>query len=467
MAEDVHDGGRPRRFHLTLPFVVAVAVASVAVAGAVTAVAVGRSHAAAASRRHAAVRAGRHRSGHAAPAPTPALVVDSVSPGPGSGGVGFDAPVTVRFSTALSSRSPLPTLIPAVPGTWERLGPDVLAFRPTGNYAPYAHETVYVPAGRDGAVSAGGRELARPFVSHFAVRSGSTLRLQQLLAELGYLPVTFMPSSANSQAQASTAANAAAAAASGAASAGAGRTNATAASTTTTTTTGAPPGPSGPPGPTGTVLSAAPATPSSRIDEPNVASDIPLAPLAGSFSWRYDNIPPSLAALWTPGTYNVVTEGAVMQFELANGLATDGVAGPRVWADLLRAVAARQVDTAGYDYVFVDTGSPEYVNLWRNGTVIFQTLANTGIPQAPTELGTWPVYVRYTVTTMSGTEPNGQHYSDPGIPWVSYFHGGDALHGYLRAQYGYPQSLGCVEMPYSSAKVVYPYTPIGTLVTVL
>ena len=51
-------------------------------------------------------------------------------------------------------------------------------------------------------------------------------------------------------------------------------------------------------------------------------------------------------------------------------------------------------------------------------------------------------------------------------PDVSYFNGGDALHGFTRAQYGSPQSLGCVEMPYSVAAEVYPYTPIGTLVDV-
>ena len=37
---------------------------------------------------------------------------------------------------------------------------------------------------------------------------------------------------------------------------------------------------------------------------------------------------------------------------------------------------------------------------------------------------------------MSGTNPDGSHYSDPGVPWVSYFNGGDALHGFLRASYG-------------------------------
>ena len=67
---------------------------------------------------------------------------------------------------------------------------------------------------------------------------------------------------------------------------------------------------------------------------------------------------------------------------------------------------------------------------------------------------------------MSGTNPDGSHYSDPNIPDVSYFNGGDALHGFTRAQFGFPQSLGCVEMPLEEAEAVYPYTPIGTPVTV-
>jgi lipoprotein-anchoring transpeptidase ErfK/SrfK len=67
---------------------------------------------------------------------------------------------------------------------------------------------------------------------------------------------------------------------------------------------------------------------------------------------------------------------------------------------------------------------------------------------------------------MSGTNPDGSHYRDPGIPWVSYFLGGEALHGFIRPGYGWPQSLGCVEMRFNDAKTVFPYTPIGTLVTV-
>ena len=36
----------------------------------------------------------------------------------------------------------------------------------------------------------------------------------------------------------------------------------------------------------------------------------------------------------------------------------------------------------------------------------------------------------------------------------------------MRGSYGFPQSDGCVEMPPANAAVVFPYTPIGTLVTV-
>jgi hypothetical protein len=104
---------------------------------------------------------------------------------------------------------------------------------------------------------------------------------------------------------------------------------------------------------------------------------------------------------------------------------------------------------------------PEKLKLYVNGRHIYTSFVNTGVSSAPTQSGTYPVYLRYTVTTMSGTEPDGKTYHDPGIPWVSYFHGGDALHGFLRSQYGYPQSLGCVEMPFANAKIVWPYTPIG------
>jgi hypothetical protein len=53
------------------------------------------------------------------------------------------------------------------------------------------------------------------------------------------------------------------------------------------------------------------------------------------------------------------------------------------------------------------------------------------------------------------------------VPYASDFNGGDALHGFIRSSYGSPQSNGCVEMSYADAALVWPLTPVGTLVTVI
>jgi len=267
------------------------------------------------------------------------------------------------------------------------------------------------------------------------------LRLQQLLAELLYLPVKFVPAARP------TASCTSCSGSTGSPNLGTAARQAKATTTTTTTTMPPPP----------------PAIDS----EPSVAAEVPVQAVAGTFVWRFGNTPASLKALWKPGQPNVITTGAVMAFESAHGLTWDGLAGPKVWADLLQAVAKRQATSAPYNYVSVSQALPEAATVWGNGRIIFTTPVNTGIAVAPTAVGTYPVYARYVTTTMSGKNPDGTPYSDPGIPWVSYFNGGDALHGYIRSSYGYPQSLGCVEMTYANAAIMFPLTPIGTLVTVL
>ena len=172
---------------------------------------------------------------------------------------------------------------------------------------------------------------------------------------------------------------------------------------------------------------------------------------AGRFSWRYPGTPASLRTLWRPGSWNVVTQGAVMRFENVHGMATDGVAGPQVWRALMHDDLAGRRSDAGYNYVFVHESIPQSLSLWHNGRVILTSPGNTGIAQAPTAQGTWPVFEHIPVGTMSGTNPDGSHYHDPGIRWISYFHGGDALHAFPRASFGTPQSLGCVELPEAAA----------------
>jgi lipoprotein-anchoring transpeptidase ErfK/SrfK len=96
--------------------------------------------------------------------------------------------------------------------------------------------------------------------------------------------------------------------------------------------------------------------------------------------------------------------------------------------------------------------------------VVLSTPANTGVSGAETPTGIFPIYSRDVSTTMIGTDPDGTKYDDPDVPWVNYFNGGDAVHGYERASYGVPQSNGCVELPVATAKTVFGMLALGDIV---
>jgi peptidoglycan hydrolase-like protein with peptidoglycan-binding domain len=189
-------------------------------------------------------------------------------------------------------------------------------------------------------------------------------------------------------------------------------------------------------------------------------------PPDGTFSWRYANTPKELQGLWKPGARSEITQGAVMMFQDKHHLTVDGIAGAAVWKALIADAIAGRRRTDGYSYVYVHRDVPQLLTLWHNGHTVLTSPGNTGVPAAPTDLGTFPVFEHLAVTTMSGTNPDGSSYNDPGIKWVSYFNGGDALHAFPRASFGTPQSLGCVELPEAAAQKIWPYTPIGALVTI-
>jgi len=194
-------------------------------------------------------------------------------------------------------------------------------------------------------------------------------------------------------------------------------------------------------------------------------------PQPGTFSWRWA-MPSALTSQWAPGTGNVMTTGAVMSFEDVEGLTytTNPLQNPLLWPTLIKAYVAKQVDPRPYVWVEVSKTLPERLWLWVNGSVLITSLANTGIPSTPTADGTYTVYLRFQQNYMSGYNPTGSYYHDL-VHWISYFNGSDAVHGFPRASYGFPQSLGCVELPVgggdSVSHQVWPYDRIGTLVTIL
>ncbi len=199
---------------------------------------------------------------------------------------------------------------------------------------------------------------------------------------------------------------------------------------------------------------------------PSAEAAAATEPPSGSFTWRYGNTPHQLKEKWSPTQPTVITKGAVMKFENENGMPVDGEAGPAVWRKLMAdAIAGKRLNES-YSYVYVHREVPETATLWSAGRTVISSPANTGISGAETELGSFPVFEHLPETTMSGTNPDGSHYEDPGIKWVSYFNGGDALHNFDRSSFGTPQSLGCVELPLAASAEIWKYTPIGTVVTV-
>jgi peptidoglycan hydrolase-like protein with peptidoglycan-binding domain len=127
---------------------------------------------------------------HQAAAAKPVTVV-SFSPALHTQGVNGAAPVSVTFSQPLAADSPMPSLSPSVPGSWKRTSADTVEFVPTQGFPEQTRVRVIVPAGPAGVRSAAGGLLATRAVDRFWTGSYSVTRAEQLLAQLGYLPLTW------------------------------------------------------------------------------------------------------------------------------------------------------------------------------------------------------------------------------------------------------------------------------------
>ncbi len=334
--------------------------------------------------------------------PGPFRVV-SMTPAPGARQADGSDPVQVTFSAPLAAGSPQPTVTPGVPGSWQAAA-DTWTFTPKVPFSPSAQVTVTVPAS---VRSSKGRTLAKTTAAQFTTRPYSNLALAALLGQLGYMPGSWHQPNLGIQL------------ASRYASAGSGTAGVRA-----------------------------------------LAYDPP----PGSFSWD-KGYPASLAALWRQGSFNVILKGAVMAFQSEHNMTINGTVNAAFWDALFKARSAGQNNVNGYTYAVTSKASPETLTIYHDGQVVLRTLANTGGAGTPTVDGSFPVYERFLHTIMSGTNPNGSHYSDP-VSFVSYFNGGDAVHYFARGGYGFPQSLGCVELPLSSAQKAFPYLTYGSLVTV-
>jgi hypothetical protein len=286
----------------------------------------------------------------------------------------------------------LPRIEPTVSGKWLRIDSHTLVFQPgSGGFPLAATVTVSLPTAVQTPTGSG---LSPPGkLLRWQVVSGSLLRLQQLLARLGYLPLDWQPADS-------------------------------------------PDGGSAP-----AQLRAA------------------LHPPPGSFRWRYPNIPRQLATLWHPGRPNLLTAAALLDFEAQHGLSGDASAEAALWQTLLADAAANRASTtSGYSYILVSRATPQTLSLWHNGQILIRSRVNAGTTTAPVQTGSYPIRRRAARESPAGA-------SQP-IRWISYFGASGSLHSSNRRSYGHPQSSDGIELPARSAYRLWPYTGIGTLITI-
>ena len=325
------------------------------------------------------------------------LELMGTTPAPSSTAAPPNGPFQLTFNqpVKVSAMSQLQT---SVTGTWHSVGPDTTEFVPAQTLLPDTTVTIKSPSSLGAVqIAANGATLVKPIDLSWTSQGGSILRLQQVLALLGYLPLRWTPQASQ------------------------------------------------------TSLS-----PVRQL----------YSPVSGTFSPRYPNAPASLQSSFQPGVDNRMTQGAMVAFERSNGMPAYTSIRPQLWPTLLNAEASGLSNTKGYSYTTVSTTLPETITIWHDGSIVLHTLVNTGLPQTPTPTGTFFVYMRYPTQTMRGTNINGSYYVDHGVKWVNYIDGSVAIHGFIRASYGFPQSLGCIELPVSQAAIAWKWLHYGSLVSI-
>jgi hypothetical protein len=287
-------------------------------------------------------------------APAASLQLVSMTPAAGAKHVNGTSPIRIQFDTPLAPGSPMPTLSPSIPGSWSAQG-NAAVFTPKVGFFENTKVTVKIPGGLAGMVSSAGQTagnggtLGSDLTESFTTGSFSTMRLQQVLAQLGYLPMTWKSSSGAAISPADARAQ----------------------------------------------LAAAYRAP------------------AGTFSWQGSWPWTLRSQWKAGQTGNILNVGATRAFESVHGMTMDGSAGKAVWTKLLTAVAKGQKNPNGYTYALASQHYPINLTIWHNGKEVLHSLANTGIPASPTADGTFPVYLKYVYSHMKGTNPDGSKYDDP------------------------------------------------------
>ena len=142
---------------------------------------------------HPGSATGSQGSSHSGPSRTPAneFFLKATNPAPGAQNVPPNTTISVTFSAPVSLRKATPHLSPAIGGKWVQTSASTLSYDLETPLIPSTREVLTIPGGSAGVHATDGAILAASHTVTFDVAAGDTLRLQQLLAGLDFLPVGF------------------------------------------------------------------------------------------------------------------------------------------------------------------------------------------------------------------------------------------------------------------------------------
>ena len=106
--------------------------------------------------------------------------------------------------------------------------------------------------------------------------------------------------------------------------------------------------------------------------------------------------------------------------------------------------------------------STQSVYAWEGDVLMNSFIVSTGTWQTPTVVGTFNVWNKTRIQTMSGPG-----YSLPNVPFVMYFYQGYGFHGtYWHNNFGTPMSHGCINLTIPDSEWLYKWASVGTTVKV-
>jgi len=99
---------------------------------------------------------------------------------------------------------------------------------------------------------------------------------------------------------------------------------------------------------------------------------------------------------------------------------------------------------------------------YEEDTPVFATLVASGLPEWPTNEGTFTVWARQINGHMSGAEGQADFYSLENVPYVMYYDQAISLHGtYWHDGFGYRHSHGCVNLSITDAHWAFEWSRDG------